>query len=213
MEVAPWPPILNRAYIQATEVADVADSNHIRPTSSRPTVSKFGVSFWVLLVISWTPHNLLSPFRSSLSAEPEKQKSDFFVRSFGPLSKEVEVSSKEAVECDAEDFMGVVEVYVHQARDIHSISIYHKQDVHAKLCLNIEGLEVKTQDGEWINFTPSPDSFVVMIGDSLLAWTNGRLHSPLHRVMMTGNKASSIAFYYTEAGQKAESALRTYCGV
>ncbi|KAB1218618.1 putative 2-oxoglutarate-dependent dioxygenase AOP1.2 [Morella rubra] len=114
----------------------------------------------------------------------------------------------------------------------------------------VEGLEVKTQGGEWINFTPSPDSFVVMIGDSLLAWTNGRLHSPLHRVMMTGNKArysaglfsipkagyrieapeelvdeehpllfkpfdhvQFLAFYYTEAGQKAESALRTYCGV
>ena len=32
----------------------------------------------------------------------------------------------------------------------------------------VEGLEVKTQGGEWINFTPSPDSFVVIIGNSLL---------------------------------------------
>ncbi|KAB1218616.1 putative 2-oxoglutarate-dependent dioxygenase AOP1.2 [Morella rubra] len=84
----------------------------------------------------------------------------------------------------------------------------------------VEGLEVKTQDGEWINFTPSPDSFVVMIGDSLLlnpcnstrsidfaGWTNGRLHSPLHRVMMTGNKARYTAglFSIPKAGYRIEA--------
>lgn len=114
----------------------------------------------------------------------------------------------------------------------------------------VEGLEVQTKAGEWINFKPSPDSFVVMIGDSLLAWTNGRLHSPHHRVMMTGNETRYSAglfsipkegymikapeefiddeypllfkpfdhikfmgFYYTEAGQRAQSALKTYCGI
>ncbi|KAJ6416898.1 hypothetical protein OIU84_002730 [Salix udensis] len=34
-----------------------------------------------------------------------------------------------------EDFVGVVEVYIHQARDIQNICIYHKQDVYAKFCL------------------------------------------------------------------------------
>ncbi|MBA0580364.1 hypothetical protein Gorai_022584, partial [Gossypium raimondii] len=34
-----------------------------------------------------------------------------------------------------ENSIGVLEVYVHQARDIHNICIYHKQDVYAKLCL------------------------------------------------------------------------------
>ncbi|KAJ1429094.1 Oxoglutarate/iron-dependent dioxygenase [Sesbania bispinosa] len=53
----------------------------------------------------------------------------------------------------------------------------------------VEGLEVLTKDGKWINYKPSPDSFVVMIGDSLHAWSNGRLHSPFHRVMMSGNEA------------------------
>ncbi|XP_074302367.1 uncharacterized protein LOC141633924 [Silene latifolia] len=33
------------------------------------------------------------------------------------------------------DFIGVLDVYVHQARDIKNICIYHKQDVYAKLCL------------------------------------------------------------------------------
>lgn len=32
-------------------------------------------------------------------------------------------------------FVGILEVHIHQARDIHNICIYHKQDVYAKLCL------------------------------------------------------------------------------
>lgn len=119
------------------------------------------------------------------------------------------------------------------------------------LCQNqVDGLEVQTKNGEWINVTPSPNSFIAMIGDSLYAWTNGRLHSPYHRVMMKGNESrysaglfsipkegyiikapdelideqhpllfkpfdhvEFLAFYYTEAGQMAQSALKTYCGV
>ncbi|XP_057514214.1 probable 2-oxoglutarate-dependent dioxygenase AOP1 [Actinidia eriantha] len=114
----------------------------------------------------------------------------------------------------------------------------------------VEGLEVQTKDGEWINVKPSPHSFIVMIGDSFYAWTNGRLHSPYHRVMMTGNEArysaglfsipkegytikapqelvdedhpllfkpfdhvQFLGFYYTEAGQRAQSALKAFCGV
>ncbi|KAF7831311.1 uncharacterized protein G2W53_013644 [Senna tora] len=36
---------------------------------------------------------------------------------------------------DLEDFIGFLDVYIHQARDIHNICIYHKQDVYAKICL------------------------------------------------------------------------------
>ncbi|XP_008798478.2 uncharacterized protein LOC103713359 [Phoenix dactylifera] len=34
-----------------------------------------------------------------------------------------------------EGFIGCLEVFIHQARDIHNICIYHKQDVYAKICL------------------------------------------------------------------------------
>ncbi|XVE88984.1 hypothetical protein DITRI_Ditri19aG0113700 [Diplodiscus trichospermus] len=114
----------------------------------------------------------------------------------------------------------------------------------------VDGLEVQRKDGEWINVKPSKDSFIVMMGDSLYAWLNGRLHSPYHRVMMSGDKAryslglfsvpkegyiikapdelvdeahpllfkpfdhvEFLGFYYTEAGQKAQSALKEFCGV
>ncbi|KAG6470713.1 hypothetical protein ZIOFF_071790 [Zingiber officinale] len=49
-------------------------------------------------------------------------------------------------EFNPEDFIGFLEVFVHQARDIHNICIYHKQDVFAKLCLtNNPDVTVSTQ--------------------------------------------------------------------
>ncbi|XP_004241719.1 probable 2-oxoglutarate-dependent dioxygenase AOP1 [Solanum lycopersicum] len=53
----------------------------------------------------------------------------------------------------------------------------------------INGLQVMNKNGQWINVEPTQDTFTVMIGDSLHAWTNGRMHAPYHRVMMRGNKA------------------------
>lgn len=36
------------------------------------------------------------------------------------------------------------------------------------LCQNgVHGLQVQTKDGKWLSARPSPNSFVVMIGDSL----------------------------------------------
>ncbi|KAI3789690.1 hypothetical protein L2E82_02493 [Cichorium intybus] len=126
--------------------------------------------------------------------------------------------------------------------DKNIVTILHQNQV--------DGLEVQTKSGNWIKIQPSPNSFIVMIGDSFYAWTNGRLHSPYHRVMMSGEKAryslglfsvpkagyvvkapkevvdeehpllfnpfdhvEFLQFYYTEVGQRAPSALKTYCGV
>ncbi|CAN8321345.1 unnamed protein product [Cochlearia groenlandica] len=44
-------------------------------------------------------------------------------------------TKKPVVLSDSDSFIGVLEVFVHQARDIHNICIYHKQDVYAKLSL------------------------------------------------------------------------------
>ncbi|XP_028758495.1 uncharacterized protein LOC114717512 [Neltuma alba] len=75
-----------------------------------------------------SPQSVVSPFKSSVLGDSEKQKS-------GPLSKDIEVNGKEATKPNLEDSIGVLDVCIHQARDIHNICIYHKQDVYAKICL------------------------------------------------------------------------------
>ncbi|KAG8471688.1 hypothetical protein CXB51_036373 [Gossypium anomalum] len=53
----------------------------------------------------------------------------------------------------------------------------------------IPGLEIEVNDGQWMKLTNlSPSSFVFMVGDPLKAWSNGRLKSTNHKVMMSGDK-------------------------
>ncbi|XP_057441067.1 uncharacterized protein LOC130733039 [Lotus japonicus] len=82
-----------------------------------------------------SPQSVVSPFKGSILGDGEKYKSDVFPRSSSHLSKDFEVNGKEVVVSNPEEFIGVVDVYIHQARDIHNICIYHKQDVYAKICL------------------------------------------------------------------------------
>lgn len=83
-----------------------------------------------------SPQSVVSPFKNtSVFAEPEKHTADLFIKSPGPLSRGVAAQRKEATVYNLENFIGVLEVYIHQARDIQNICIYHKQDVYAKICL------------------------------------------------------------------------------
>ncbi|KAG2390777.1 hypothetical protein LR48_Vigan785s000700 [Vigna angularis] len=82
-----------------------------------------------------SPQSVVSPFKNSVLGEAEKYKSDIYKQSSGPFSKDIEVNGKEAVRSNSEEFIGAVDVYIHQARDIHNICIYHKQDVYAKISL------------------------------------------------------------------------------
>ncbi|PWA69815.1 oxoglutarate/iron-dependent dioxygenase [Artemisia annua] len=52
----------------------------------------------------------------------------------------------------------------------------------------VKGLEVKTKDNKWIPVEYPPCSFLVMAGDAFKAWSNDRVHSPYHRVVMEGGE-------------------------
>ncbi|KDP37165.1 hypothetical protein JCGZ_06221 [Jatropha curcas] len=70
-----------------------------------------------------------------------------------------------------------------------ALNIHKDQDVMTILYQSqIDALEVETRDGKWVDVKPSSDNFMVVIGETLHAWTNGRAHSPYHRVIMRGNR-------------------------
>lgn len=48
---------------------------------------------------------------------------------------------------------------------------------------NVGGLQIETQDREWLDIAPHADEFVVNLGDLLTHWTGGRYHARRHRVV------------------------------
>ncbi|KAM2273997.1 hypothetical protein ACFX1S_043857 [Malus domestica] len=57
------------------------------------------------------------------------------------------------------------------------------------LCQNdVQGLEILTKQGKWVEVMVPEEAVVVFVGDAIKAWSNGRLHAVTHRVMMSGDK-------------------------
>ncbi|KAG5034254.1 hypothetical protein JHK87_009164 [Glycine soja] len=52
----------------------------------------------------------------------------------------------------------------------------------------VQGLQVLSKIGKWIELEIPQDGFVVIVGDILKAWSNGRLHAVTHRVALSGGK-------------------------
>ncbi|KAI3756815.1 hypothetical protein L1987_56638 [Smallanthus sonchifolius] len=66
----------------------------------------------------------------------------------------------------------------------------------------VDGLEVKIKDDdEWVRVKYLPSSFFVMAVDAFMAWSNGRLRSAPHRVVMNGQEDRySIALFKFKNG-------------
>ncbi|GAA0144937.1 hypothetical protein LIER_05252 [Lithospermum erythrorhizon] len=98
---------------------------------------------------AWIPlKSVASPFKGASGVE--KQNSNLFVESAGCLSRGNGVQRKETAVTNLGEILGVLEVFVHQAREIHNICIYHKQDVYAKVCLTSDpenAISTKTING------------------------------------------------------------------
>ncbi|CAN1837670.1 Probable 2-oxoglutarate-dependent dioxygenase AOP1 (Fragment) [Linum perenne] len=61
------------------------------------------------------------------------------------------------------------------------VSILHQNHVN--------GLEVRLNDGQWVCYQPtSPASFLVLAGDAIMGWSNDRIKSCYHRVMVSGEE-------------------------
>ncbi|CAL0326614.1 unnamed protein product [Lupinus luteus] len=73
------------------------------------------------------------------------------------------------------------ELGMHCHTDLSTISIVHQLN-------NLNGLEIKIMEGEWCGVDASPNLFVVMAGDALQVWSNKRIRSCEHRVIMNAKK-------------------------
>jgi len=60
---------------------------------------------------------------------------------------------------------------------------------------NSGGLELKTKQGNWVVVKAVPNSFVVFTGDCFKAWSNARIHSGIHRVIVS-NKSPRVSLPY-----------------
>nr|VDC79481.1 unnamed protein product [Brassica rapa] len=79
-----------------------------------------------------SPQSVVSPFKTGESENDNSAS----VHSSRNQSNSIKSNGKDSISCGQQELVGgTLEVYVHQARDIHNICIYHKQDVYAKLCL------------------------------------------------------------------------------
>lgn len=67
----------------------------------------------------------------------------------------------------------------------------------------IGGLQVRTNEGDWINIFPSEGTLVVNIGDMLQAWSNDKLRSSEHRVVLKQPvNRFSLAFFWCFEDEK-----------
>lgn len=61
----------------------------------------------------------------------------------------------------------------------------------------IGGLQVRSKEGKWMNILPCEGTLIVNIGDMLQAWSNERLRSSEHRViLMKPVNRFSLAFFW-----------------
>ncbi|KAI7744984.1 hypothetical protein M8C21_003216, partial [Ambrosia artemisiifolia] len=94
--------------------------------------------------------------------------------------------------------------------DMSCLTIVYQDD--------IGGLQVRSKDGKWLNIDPFEGSLVVNIGDLLHAWSNGKLRSSEHRVILkegkNQNRSSrvSLAFFWCFEDSKVVSAPNEVVG-
>lgn len=67
----------------------------------------------------------------------------------------------------------------------------------------IGGLQVRSKQGKWMDINPCNDTLIVNIGDLMQAWSNGKLRSSEHRVVLSKPvNRFSLAFFWCFEDEK-----------
>ncbi|MED6209071.1 hypothetical protein PIB30_051134 [Stylosanthes scabra] len=69
---------------------------------------------------------------------------------------------------------------------------------------DVEGLEMQTKSGKWIQLEIPHNAYVVIVAETLKAWSNGRLHAVNHRVKMKGDKERYSLGLFTMPKEEAK---------
>jgi isopenicillin N synthase-like dioxygenase len=82
-------------------------------------------------------------------------------------------------------------------RDHRSVNMGAHTDYECLTLLHTrnKGLQVMTQDDQWIDVPVDPATFIVNIGDMLEAWSNGLLRSTPHRVLNLSPERFSMPYF------------------
>ena len=68
---------------------------------------------------------------------------------------------------------------------------------------DVSSLQVRSKEGKWLDVAPCQGGLVVNIGDMLEAWSNGKLRSSEHRVMLRKQRNRlSLAFFLSFEDEK-----------
>lgn len=76
---------------------------------------------------------------------------------------------------------------------------------------DVGGLQVLNRDGQWVEGTPIPGTFVINIGDLLQRLTNDRYLANLHRVVNTSGRERYSIPFFIDADYGAEFAPLASC--
>uniref|UniRef100_A0A5B6YT27 Fe2OG dioxygenase domain-containing protein n=1 Tax=Davidia involucrata TaxID=16924 RepID=A0A5B6YT27_DAVIN len=123
----------------------------------------------------------------SLGDDYEKVYESEFSNCHGYL-RMVNYSPPETVENEAVEGLGM-------HTDMSCITIVYQDE--------IGGLQMRSKGGQWVDIYPSESSLVVNIGDLMQAWSNGRLRSSEHRVVLKRYvDRLSLAFFWCFEDEK-----------
>lgn len=79
---------------------------------------------------------------------------------------------------------------VHEHTDAGALTILYQDQ-------KVTSLQVRTQDGNWVDVPPVENAYVINIGDMMQVWSNDLYKAPLHRVLTNEeSERFSAPFFY-----------------